>query len=215
MKKSAASGPIRVAVVEDNPRIRSSLGSILSQDPGVECVGLFSGGEEALMALPGLHPKVVLMDINLPGIDGVECVRRITSIMAGVQIVMLTVHRDTEAIYNSLAAGASGYLLKPLRAAALLEAVRDVSTGGAPMTSFIARKVVQSFKQAGHSPRDTDNLAPREVEVLELLVKGFAYKEIATELAISYSTVQTYIQRIYDKLHVQSRSHAVAKYLGA
>lgn len=208
--------PIRVAVVEDSPRIRQSLVSILSQGEGIECVGAFSRGEEAVASLPGLRPKVVLMDINLPDIDGVECVRRLTSgTTTDFQIVMLTVHRDTDAIFNSLAAGASGYLLKPLRAAELLEAVRDVSAGGAPMTSFIARKVVQSFKQPGPVFHKADNLAPREIEVLELLVRGFAYKEIASELTISYSTVQTYIQRIYEKLHVHSRSHAVAKYLGA
>jgi DNA-binding NarL/FixJ family response regulator len=120
------------------------------------------------------------------------------------------VHEDVEAIFNSLAAGASGYLIKPPRAAELVAAVRDAFGGGAPMTSFIARKVVQSFKQAGPSPREAENLSPREIEVLELLVKGYAYKEISAELGISYSTVHTHIERIYTKLHVRSRSHAVA-----
>ncbi len=131
MKKTPPANPVLVAIVEDNARIRGSLVSILEQDDGIRCVGAFASGEEALAALPALRPKVVLMDINLPGIDGVECVRRRPAALAGVQIVMLTVHRDTEAIFDSLAAGASGYLLKPLRAAALLEAVRDVTAGGA------------------------------------------------------------------------------------
>jgi DNA-binding NarL/FixJ family response regulator len=213
--KNPPAEPITVAIVEDDARIRRSLSTILSREEDVRCVGTFSSAEEALAELPTLRPKVLLMDINLPGLDGVECVRRLAGKLAGTSILMLTVHEDADAIFNSLAAGASGYLLKPPRAAELLAAVRDVFAGGAPMTSVIARKVVQSFKKSEATAREADNLSPREVEVLELLVKGFAYKEIAAELGISYSTVHTHIERIYDKLHVQSRSHAVAKYLGA
>jgi DNA-binding NarL/FixJ family response regulator len=215
MKKTSPPEVIKVAIVEDDDRIRKSLVTIIARDKGLECVGNFGSAEDALSAIPALQPAVVLMDINLPGIDGVECVRRLSGKLKKTQIIMHTVHEDTEAIFNSIAAGANGYLIKPPRAAELIAAIRDVATGGAPMTSFIARKVIQAFKQAAPSPRETDNLAPREIEVLELLVKGFAYKEIASELQISYSTVHTYIERIYDKLHVQSRSHAVAKYLGA
>lgn len=215
MSKPAASQPITVAIVEDDPRIRRSLAAILEQDPGLECVVTCASGEEAIMYLPKLKPKVVLMDINLPGIDGVECVRRLGGQLPGTQILMLSVREDSDVIFDSLSAGASGYLLKPPSAAELIAAVRDVFAGGAPMTSSIARKVVQSFKQAGPSPREADNLSPREIEVLELLVKGFAYKEVAAELGISYSTVHRHIESIYRKLHVHSRSHAVAKYLGA
>ncbi len=214
MKKSSPPEVIKVAIVEDDDRIRKSLVTIIARDKGLECVGSFGSAEDALGALPQLQPNVVLMDINLPGIDGVECVKRLAGKLRKTQIVMHTVHEDTDAIFNSIAAGANGYLIKPPRAAELLAAIRDVTAGGAPMTSFIARKVIQAFKQAPPSPKETDNLAPREIEVLELLSKGFAYKEIAAELQISYSTVHTYIERIYDKLHVQSRSHAVAKYLG-
>lgn len=215
MKSDPPVEMISVAVVEDSPAIRSSLVKILTREKDMVCVGEFPNAEEAIKFLPGIAPRVVFMDINLPGIDGVECVRRLSSSMPNTQFVMLTVHEDVEAIFNSLAAGASGYLIKPPRAAELVAAVRDAFGGGAPMTSFIARKVVQSFKQAGPSPREAENLSPREIEVLELLVKGYAYKEISAELGISYSTVHTHIERIYTKLHVRSRSHAVAKYLGA
>jgi DNA-binding NarL/FixJ family response regulator len=211
--KKPPSAMISVAIVEDDARVRHSLLSILGQARGVCCVGAYPNGEEAVEGLPALRPEVVFMDINLPAMDGVECVRRLVERIPEARILMLTVHEDSDAIFNSLAAGAKGYLLKPPRAADLIAAVHDVFAGGAPMTSVIARKVVQSFKAAGPSPREAENLSPREVEVLELLVRGLAYKEIAADLGISYSTVHTHIQRIYDKLHVQSRSHAVAKYL--
>jgi DNA-binding NarL/FixJ family response regulator len=215
MKKPSSPAIITVAVVEDDPGIRSSLVKILARDKGLLCVGNFGSAEAALAELPKLQPAVVLMDVNLPGLDGVECVKRLAGRLKNTQIIMLTVHEATDVIFNSIAAGANGYLIKPPRAAELTAAIRDVTAGGAPMTSFIARKVIEAFKRAAPSPRETENLAPREIEVLELLVKGFAYKEVAAELKISYSTVHTYIERIYDKLHVQSRSHAVAKYLGA
>jgi len=217
--------PITVALVEDDPRIRRSLATILAQEDDVLCVGTFSSGEEALRELPALRPKVLLMDVNLPGMTGVECVRELSGKIPGTQILMLTVHEDADVIFNSLAAGASGYLLKPPRAAELIAAVHDVFAGGAPMTSLIARKVVQSFNHhapaaahagPGSAPAapESEGLSPRETEVLDRLAKGFAYKEIAADLSISYSTVQTHIERIYEKLHVHSRSHAVMKYLG-
>jgi len=215
--KKAVSTPITVAIVEDDSRIRHSLAAILARAEGVTCVGEFGSGEAAVAQLPTLKPRIVLMDINLPGMDGVECVRKLASQLPETQIVMLTVHEDTDAIFQSLSAGASGYLLKPARASELIAAVRDVFAGGAPMNSTIARKLVQWFKhseQSAPAPSETENLSPREVEVLELLTHGFAYKEIADKLSVSYSTVHTYIERIYKKLHVRSRSHAVAKYLG-
>jgi DNA-binding NarL/FixJ family response regulator len=214
MPSGTTTTPITVAIVEDDARIRGSLVLIVDSEEGMECVGAYGSAEEALPALAQLKPKVVLMDINLPGIDGVECVRRLAEQGSNSQIIMLTVHEDTDAIFNSLAAGASGYLLKPPRASELVAAVCNVFEGGSPMTSYIARKVVQSFKQAGPSLKESEDLSKREMEVLELLVKGFSYKEIAAKLGVSYSTVHTHIARIYDKLHVQSRAQAVAKYLG-
>ncbi|MGC3961099.1 MAG: response regulator transcription factor [Verrucomicrobiota bacterium] len=157
-------------------------------------------------------PRVLLMDINLPGMDGVTCVRQLARRSPKTQIIMLTVHDDTSAIFNSLEAGASGYLLKPVRATDLIGAVCDVFTGEHPMTSNIARKVVQSFKQPPADGHATDGLSPRELEILDCLTKGFIYKEIADHLQVSYATVRTHIERIYEKLHVRSRSQAVAKF---
>ena len=154
--------PITVAVVEDDAQVRQSLAGVLQRGSGVVCVGAFGNAEEALRELPALKPRVVLMDINLPGMDGVECVRRLSGLIPGAQIVMLTVYDNTDAIFNSLAAGASGYLLKPLSAAQLLAAVKDVYAGGAPMTSNIVRKVVQAFKQPIPAARETENLSARD-----------------------------------------------------
>ena len=205
--------PINVAIVEDETAVRSSLESILKRSPDCRCVGTFGSGEEAVAGVPALKPAVVLMDINLPGIDGVECVRQLSVLLPGTYFLMLTVHEDPDSIFNSLAAGASGYLLKPVRSAELLAAVKDVFAGGAPMTSNIARKVVQSFKRAKQTNADSENLSPREVEVLDYLAKGYSYKEVADAMKISYGTVHTHIERIYKKLHVQSRAQAVARYL--
>ena len=206
---------ITVAIVEDDDRVRHSLEGIVKRGPDVLCVGAFGNAEEALRELPRLRPRVVLMDINLPGMDGVECVRKLSGLLPEMQMVMLTVYDNTDAIFNSLAAGASGYLLKPVSAAQLLAAVKDVYTGGAPMTSNIVRKVVQTFKQPVATARETENLSAREQEVLDYLAKGYLYKEIADQLGIGYGTVHTYIERIFKKLHVRSRAQAVAKYLGA
>jgi len=205
--------PVSVAIVEDDAPLRSSLAGILQRAAECRCVGAFGSAEEALREIPALSPQVVLMDINLPGMDGVQCVRRLAELMPKTQILMLTVHEDTDTIFESLSAGAAGYLLKPVRAAELLTAVKDVYAGGAPMTSNIARKVVQSFKRAGAEPDDGKQLSPRERDVLDFLVKGYSYKEVAEQMGISYSTVHTHIEHIYQKLHVQSRAQAVAKYL--
>jgi len=207
--------PITVAIVEDDPQVRQSLAGILKRGTGVLCVGAFGSAEEALRELPALRPQVGLMDINLPGMDGVECVRKLSALLPEMQMVMLTVYDNTDAIFNSLAAGASGYLLKPVSAAQLLAAIKDVYMGGAPMTSNIVRKVVQTFKQPAPAEREAENLSTREQEVLDFLAKGYLYKEIADQLKISYGTVHTYIERIFKKLHVRSRAQAVAKYLGA
>lgn len=206
--------PISIAIVEDDCGVRTSLAGILQRTADCRCVGEFGSAEEALQQLPVLRPDVILMDINLPDMSGVECVYQLSQQLPAVRILMCTVREDPDSIFNSLAAGACGYLLKPIRAAELVAAVKDVYGGGAPMTSVIARKVVQSFKQAG-SRGQTENLSPREQDVLNALAKGYSYKETADLLSVSYSTVHTHIERIYHKLHVQSRGQAVAKYLGA
>jgi DNA-binding NarL/FixJ family response regulator len=205
---------IKIVIVEDNAAVSASMINILEGAPDCEHVGAFSTGEEALLKIPKIKPQVVLMDISLPGMNGVECVRQLAKVMELPQILMLTVHEDPDSIFNSLAAGAAGYLLKPVRAAKLLAAVKDVHGGGAPMTSNIARKVVQSFKCATSVARPAaENLSPREVDVLNYLVKGFSYKETAEAMGISYGTVHTHIEHIYHKLHVRSRAQAVARYL--
>ena len=206
---------ITVAIVEDDAQVRQSFVGILKRGPGVVCVGEYGNAEEAIREIPRVQPRVVLMDINLPGMDGVHCVRRLSELAPNTQVVMLTVFENTEAIFNSLAAGAHGYLLKPISAEQLIAAIKDVYAGGAPMTSDIARKVVQTFKRPAPSGAETENLSPREQEVLDFLAKGYLYQEIAQQLAISYGTVHTYIERIFKKLHVRSRAQAVAKYLGA
>lgn len=207
-------GLITVAIVEDDLHVRQSLAGILDRADGVRCVGDYGSAEEALLAIPRLRPQVVLMDINLPGMGGVPCVAQLSEVTPTTQIIMLTVHDDADAIFNSMASGAKGYLLKPVRAAELLAAVLDVHSGGAPMTSSIARKVVQSFKTAGSASVAAEDLSPREVEILTLLAKGYLYKEVADMLSISYATVHTHIEHIYVKLHVCSRAQAVAKYHG-
>jgi DNA-binding NarL/FixJ family response regulator len=207
--------PITVAVVEDEPALRGSLETILARTPGVRCVGSFATAEDALDGIPKWKPQVVFMDVQLPGMDGVECVRRLSEQLPKTQFVMLTVHDNPDAIFKSLAAGASGYLLKPVRAAELIAAVKDVIAGGAPMTSNIARKVVQTFKAPVPPSENLPVVAltPKETQVLDYLAKGYLYKEIAEALGISYGTVHTHIEHIYKKLHVRSRSQAIAKYL--
>lgn len=203
---------ITVAIVEDDPGIRSALTRVLGRSKDFECVGCYTTAEEALDALTSLRPQVVLMDINLPGMSGVECVRRLKSSEPSPHVVMLTVYEDSEQIFESLAAGATGYLLKRTPATELLQAIRDVSTGGAPMSSQIARKVVQSFRTAT-SENTATVLSPREQEILGKLAQGLLIKEIAEGLGIGFDTVRTHIRRIYEKLQVHSRSQAVAKYL--
>lgn len=205
---------IRVSIVEDNARVRGSLARLIALTEGFECVSEHGSGEEAMVALPKLKPEVVLMDINLPGMNGVECVRQLKPLLPATQVMMLTVYENTDLIFQALTAGATGYLLKQTPPAELLAAVREVHGGGSPMTGHIARKVVASFQQAGSSAREFENLTPRERQVLEHLAKGFLYKEIAEAMSISYDTVHTHIRKIYEKLHVRSRTEAVAKHLG-
>lgn len=206
--------PITVSIVEDNDQLRNTLARVLNRAEGVQCLSQFANAEDALKTLPLEKPDVVLMDINLPGgMNGVECVRQLKPLCPGTQVIMLTVYEDTENIFNALAAGATGYLLKRTPRAELLEAIRDVLKGGSPMTTHIARKVVQSFQRPVPSAPPLADLSPREKEVLDCLAQGFLYKEIAEKLGISYETVHTYIRRIYEKLQVRTRTEAVAKFL--
>jgi len=205
--------PTTVSLVEDNDQLRGTLARVISRAEGFQCLSQYGNAEAALEALPKEKPNVVLMDINLPGMNGVECVRQLKQLVPGIQVIMLTAYEDTENIFNSLAAGASGYLLKRTSSAELIEAIRDVQKGGSPMTAHIARKVVQSFQKAGASTQPTENLSQREQEVLDCLSHGLMYKEIAEKLGISYETVHTYIRRIYEKLQVRTRTEAVAKFL--
>jgi DNA-binding NarL/FixJ family response regulator len=203
---------ISVSIVEDDAGVRGSLAQLIDSSPGFRCVSQHPTAEHALQELPKANPQVVLMDIHLPGLSGVECVRRLKPLLPGAQIIMLTVYQNTEHIFNALAAGATGYLLKQTPPADLLAAIRDVQGGGSPMSSHIARKIVQSFQKTAPVP-DAENLSPREVQVLDLLTKGYLYKEIADKTGLTYATVHTHIRHIYEKLQVRSRTEAVAKHL--
>jgi RNA polymerase sigma factor (sigma-70 family) len=205
--------PITVSIVEDNDKLRGTLARVLDRADGFRCVSQYANAEDALKDLPETKPDVVLMDINLPGMNGVKCVQQLKKILPEIQVMMLTVYEDTENIFNALAAGANGYMLKRTSSKELLEAIREVHRGGSPMTMHIARKVVQSFQQTAATAQTTENLSDREQQVLDLLSKGLMYKEIADKLAISYETVHTYIRRIYEKLQVRTRTEAVAKFL--
>jgi len=206
---------ISVAVVEDDERVRKSLAGMIRRAPDCVCAGEYACGEEALPGILAMKPSVVVMDINLPGMSGVECARHIAEYNPPPQIIMLTVYQDTDTIYEALSAGASGYLLKPVRAEELLAALKDVFAGGAPLSSSIARKVVQSFQRPHPSPPDELHvLSGRERAVLDLLAQGYLYKEIGDQLGISLWTVSTYVHRIYQKLHVTGRIEALAKLRG-
>jgi DNA-binding NarL/FixJ family response regulator len=202
-----------ISIVEDNDQLRGTLARLINREEGFRCISNYATAEAALEGLPNDKPAVVLMDINLPGMNGVECVRRLKQVLPATLVVMLTAYEDTENIFNALAAGAAGYLLKRAPRAELIEAIHEVSKGGSPMTTHIARKVVQSFQKAGPSTQATENLSAREQEVLDYLSQGLMYKEIAEKLGISYETVHTYIRRIYEKLQVRTRTEAVAKFL--
>ena len=205
--------PITVSIVEDNADLRTTLARVLGRAEGFRCLSHYGTAEEAVVGLPKDNPEVVLMDINLPGMNGVECVRQLKQLAPQINIVMLTVYEDTENIFSALKAGANGYLLKRTKKPELLEALREVHRGGSPMTTHIARLVTASFRTSGPSAQPTENLSQREQEVLDLLSQGFLYKEIAEKMGIGYETVHTYIRRIYEKLQVRTRTEAVAKFL--
>ena len=205
--------PIQVSIVEDNDQLRGTLARLINRAEGFACLTQYATAEAALEGLPKDRPQVVLMDINLPGLNGVECVRRLKQVAPEISAVMLTAYEDTENIFNALAAGANGYLLKRAPRVELLDAIREVHRGGSPMTTHIARKVVQSFQRSAPGPQPGEILSAREQEVLDHLSHGFLYKEISEKMGISYETVHTYIRRIYEKLQVRTRTEAVAKFL--
>jgi DNA-binding NarL/FixJ family response regulator len=205
-------GKTSVALVEDNTGVRESLAVLISGAPGFRCVGAYANAEVALRELPRNWPDIVLMDINLPQMSGIDCVARLKALRPDLHVLMLTVHVDSELIFKSLKAGASGYLIKQSSPAELLEAMSDVLMGGAPMTNTIARKVVMYFQQKA-SADETACLTKREHEILTELAKGYQYKEIADLLSINVLTVRTHIHHIYEKLHVRSRTEAVVKFL--
>ena len=205
---------IRVALVEDQGGLRESLKKALAGVPGITCVAACANAEQAIEELPELMPKVVLMDINLPGMSGVECVRHLVERIPGVLVVMLTVFDNNEAIFNSLKSGACGYLHKPVRGKELIAAIREVAAGGSPMSARIARMVVQAFNAPVSRPaaaRPEVSLTDREQAVLDLVLEGFPYKQIADQLDLSVYTVNFHIRNIYGKLQVHSRAEAVAK----
>ena len=205
---------IKVAIVEDDAGVRESMSVLINGTAGFRCINTFPNAEVALKKLPLEWPDVVLMDINLPEISGIECVSRLKAIRPSLQILMLTVYMENEKIFKSLMAGASGYLIKQTPPAQILDAIAEVHRGGSPMSSHIARKVVQFVQQQGASTEETANLSKREHEILTQLAKGYQYKEIADMLGISVLTVRNHLRNIYEKLHVRSRTEAVVKFLG-
>ena len=204
---------ISVSIVEDNAELRGSLARLIRDSPGFSYLSDHATAESALREIPKLNPNVVLMDINLPAMNGVECVRRLKSLAPKTQFLMLTVYNKTETIFEALTAGATGYLLKQSGSDDLMAAIRDVHEGGSPINSSIARKIVESFQRSAAPGKETANLSPREKEVLDLLAKGYLYKEISDKIGLSFSTVRTHVRHIYEKLHVRSRTEAVAKHL--
>jgi DNA-binding NarL/FixJ family response regulator len=216
---------INVIVVEDDSRLRSGLAEMIDNDSECRCVGAFASGEDAVENAVALAPQVAVMDINLPGMNGIECVGLLSDRIPGLQTVMLTVYQDTDSLFRALAAGAHGYLVKPVRMRDLLSAIKDIHQGGAPLTSALARKVVDAFRsQSSVDSQDVQagercdvaaaELAAREKQVLDLLAQGYSYKEIADQLNVAFGTVHTYVLRIYKKLHVRSKNAAVARWLG-
>jgi DNA-binding NarL/FixJ family response regulator len=206
---------IKVSIVDDDEGIRTGLAALIRRAPNLRLVGDYADAESALIEIPKKLPNVVLMDINLPGINGVECVRQLKATLPTVQFLMLTVYEDSDSLFNSFKAGARGYLLKRTAPVRLLDAIRDVHAGGSPMTPHLARRVVDYLsKPAGNSPGlPVSGLTPGEREFLDQLANGYAYKEIAERMNISIDTVRSYVRTVYEKLHVHSRTEAVVKYL--
>jgi DNA-binding NarL/FixJ family response regulator len=204
---------ISVAIVEDNETVRQTLSELIEATPGFRCVCTCATGKEALVEIPRAKPDMVLMDIHLPGESGIVCTARLKERLPDLQVIILTVYKDIELIFQALKAGASGYLLKRAPTEDILRALKEVRSGGAPMTGEIARLIVQSFQTPSTRGSDMQGLTRRELEILELLAEGISNKEIATRIGISFETVRTHLGHIYEKLHVQGRTEAVTRFL--
>src|SRR6267154_5342852 len=201
-----------VIIVEDDRGLREELVRTLETASDIKCLAVYASAEDALPKILEKKPDVVLMDIKLPGISGIQCVKEIKKVLPDMQVIMVTVYEDSDRIFKALKAGASGYLVKSCPPEQLIAAIRDVFAGGAPMSGHIARKVVQHFHLMGPAPSEADNLSPREQQVLDLLAMGFIYKEIGGKLDIGTETVRTYVKNICQKMHVRSRVEAVARH---
>ena len=208
-----AGRPTTVGIVEDNAGLRRSLVRLISHTPGMSCAGAWAEGKLALAQLPVLKPDVVLMDINIPGMDGIDCTAQLKAICPETQVIIVTVYEDNESIFRALQAGACGYMLKRAFSENILEAITEVRSGGVPMSSDIARKVIQAFQKPLPPAGNAVELTKREVEILELVSQGLVNKEIGDRLGISYWTVKIHVRHIYEKLHVRTRSEAVVKYM--
>jgi len=204
---------IKVAIVDDDEGIRTSLATLIRRAASMKLTGDYPDGETALKEIPRNPPDVVLMDINMPGIKGPECIRLLKAQLPAVQFMILTVYEDSDSLFNSLKAGASGYLLKRTASTRLLEAIHDVHNGGSPMTPQLARRVVQFFTKPPEAASPVASLTAGEKEFLNQLANGYAYKEIADRMKISIDTVRSYVRNVYEKLHVHSRTEAVVKFL--
>ncbi len=203
---------IRVALVEDNRSVRENLSVLINSAPGYSCVASCTSAEEAWASLPAVTPDVVLMDIHLPGKSGIVCVTRLRMLLPKIQIIMLTIEEDSDRVFDSMKAGATGYLVKHSSPQEILDAIMEVHNGGAPMSSHIARKVVVALRESPDVNHSIQILSPKEDSVLRLLAKGHRSKEIAEDLGITTSTVNTHVRHIYEKLHVRSRAEAVAQF---
>lgn len=206
---------LKIAIVEDNSQLRESWCALLRESSGFNCVCACSTAEDALEKFPALYPDVVIMDLNLPGLSGIQCTSRLKVKIPSAQILVVTAYSDNERIFQALQAGASGYILKRTPPKGLLEAIIQVADGGAPMTGEIARRVIESFRRPEPVADEAENLSAREKEILQLLAQGYANKEIADRLNLSFETVRTRLKRIYEKLHVHSRAGAAARFLKA
>jgi len=204
-----------IAIVEDNKTIRESLVEFVQADSECRCVCACASAEEALRVIPKHKPEIVLMDIQLPDLSGIDCTAQLKQLLPGTQIIMVTVYEDTERIFKALRVGACGYLLKRCSPDELIAAIREVRQGGAPMSREIARKVIASFKEPITTAAEVEDLSPREREILELLVLGYANKEIAQRVGVSDGTVRWHLRHVYHKLHVRSRTEAALKFRSA
>jgi len=206
--------PISISIVEDMADVRQKVKHIIDESEEFICLSTYGNGENAVEELPKLKPDIVLMDINLPGMSGIDCITKIKKKSPQIQFMMFTIYENSEKVYEALAAGASGYLLKKTPSDKILEALKELHEGGAPMSAQIARKVVSFFQKEKNISNENFQLSKREKEVLSLLSKGFLYKEISDQLFISPGTVRQHIHNIYEKLHVQNRMEAINKFYG-